>query len=197
MKTTQCDFNCPLINARYVPSEINSKSKVLFLVEAPGKDEVAMGKPLVGIAGQDLMTIISWSGHTREDGNYINAVSCRPTKVNDGKISNRTPTIDEINCCNLRLYSEIIAFNPSIIVCMGKTPYVALGGERKALMRDIVGEFITYGNYDVILAYHPAAIAHSGGISTQRGKAIASKISEVVSVAFNFKPSDKQLKMWG
>ena len=93
----KCD-ECPLKDAILVPSELHDKSKTLFLAEAPGYHEAQDGRPLVGMAGQDFNRIIESCGAKREDGNYINAVTCRPTKVVSGKTYNRTPTDVEIRC---------------------------------------------------------------------------------------------------
>jgi len=186
---------CPLKNNVYVPSELHD-SKVLFLAEAPGYHEAQEGRPLVGVAGQDFNRIVESLGAKREDGNYINVVTCRPTKVVDGKTYNRTPTDVEIRCCNDRLYAEVEALQPVIIVCMGKIPYVALGGDTKVAMKDIVGTKFTWRQkYSVIVTYHPAAIAHSGGTGTERGRLIRDEIEKTVKEALSIKHIDKQLRL--
>ncbi len=191
----RCD-ECTLTKAVFVPSEIHENSKILYLAEAPGYHEAQDGKPLVGVAGQDFNEIVEECGGTRDDGNYINAVTCRPTKVVEGKTYNRTPTDAEIKWCNERLITEIENLDPSIIVCMGKVPYIALGGEKSVAMKDIVGTGFTFrGKYDVIITYHPAAIAHSGGKNTPRGKEIRDKIKEAVTKALSHKHVDKQLTL--
>ncbi len=189
----KCD-ECPLIKAVFVPSELHDKSTVLFLAEAPGFHEAKEGRPLVGVAGQDFNDIVIECGGTREDGNYVNAVTCRPTKVIEGKTYNRTPNDVEIKLCNDRLALEIETLQPTIIVCMGKVPYVALGGDPKMAMKDVVGTRLLWRNrYDVLVTYHPAAIAHSGGKNTERGKEIRDEIKKVVAKALATKPSARQL----
>lgn len=195
-KAIKCNSNCPLIKAVLVPSELHDKSKVLFLAEAPGYHEAQDGRPLVGLAGQDFNQIVISCGGNRESGNYMNVVVCRPTKVENGKTYNRTPTDEEIWCCNDRLYAEIEALQPMIIVCMGKIPYIALGGNTKIAMRDVVGtKFVWKQKYDVIVTYHPAAILHSGGVGTERGKLIRDEIEKAVKEALSIKHRDKQLRL--
>ncbi len=190
----RCD-ECPLIKAVFVPSELHGKSKVIFLAEAPGYHEAQEGRPLVGVAGQDFNDIVAECGGKREDGNYVNAVTCRPTKVVDGKTYNRTPNDAEIKWCNDRLVAEIDKIQPVIIVCMGKVPYIALGGDAKMAMKDVVGTSFTWnGKYDVVVTYHPAAIAHNGGKSTPRGKEIRDEIKKAVAKALSTKASVKQLE---
>lgn len=190
-----CD-SCPLIGAILVPSELHDASKVLFLAEAPGYHEAQEGRPLVGVAGQDFNRIIESVGAKRENGNYINVVTCRPTKVEGGKTYNRTPTDVEIRCCNDRLFAEVEALSPVVIVCMGKIPYIALGGDTKVAMKDIVGTRFTWRQkYSVIVTYHPAAISHSGGVGTERGKLIRDEIEKTVKEALSIKHIDKQLRL--
>lgn len=191
----KCD-ECTLKNNVFVPSEVHQKTRICGLAEAPGYHEAQDGRPLVGVAGQDLDEIIRGLGYKREDITYINAVSCRPTKVEDGKTFNRTPTDNEVSWCNERLIAEIEKLSPMIIVCMGKVPYTALGGSKSAVMKDVVGTRFTWRDrFDVLVTYHPAAIGHSGGASTERGKAIKKSIENAFKIAFETKPKPKQLRL--
>jgi uracil-DNA glycosylase len=191
----QCNI-CTLGSNVFVPSELYIKSKILALAEAPGYHEAQDGRPLVGVAGQDMNRIIEGLGCKREDVNFMNAVSCRPTKIEDGKTFNRTPTDNEIMWCNARLIREIEALSPVVIVCMGKTPYIALGGNKSAMMNQVAGTKFTWRDrFEVIVTYHPAAIAHSGGVTSQRGKMIRDNIEQAFKLAFESKPQNKQLRM--
>ncbi len=191
----KCDI-CSLATAVFVPSEVHDKTRIVGLAEAPGYHEAQDGRPLVGVAGQDLDEIVRSLGYKREDITYINAVCCRPTKVEDGKTYNRTPTDNEVSWCNERLIAEIEKLSPVIIVCMGKVPYTALGGSKSAVMKEVVGtRFVWRDRYDVLVTYHPAAIAHSGGASTERGKAIKKSIEDAFRIAFETKPKPKQLRL--
>lgn len=190
----KCD-ECTLINNTFVASEVND-SRVLALAEAPGYNEVQSGKPLVGVAGQDMNMIIESIGAKREEfATFINAVSCRPTKREDGKVKNRTPTEREIACCNERLAYEIDKYNPRIIIAMGKIPYVALGGKVFSgfRMADVVGTEFQYKKYRVIITYHPAAISHSGGEATERGRFIRDTIKSAFEKAYTPKFVEIQL----
>jgi DNA polymerase len=191
----QCD-KCPLKDSIFVPSEIND-TNVLVLAEAPGLSETKEGRPLVGVAGNDLMKIVSTLHKKREDLSYMNVVSCRPTRVEDGKTYNRTPTLDEIVCCNARMTNEIDKIQPQIIVCMGKTAYEALTKRRNSVMKEIVGsKFVWRGIYDVVVTYHPAAISYAGGNNTEIGRRITDIISKSLNYAFEFTPTPKQLRLF-
>jgi DNA polymerase len=167
------------------------------LAEAPGYHEVMDGRPLVGIAGREFDSIVQEVGGKRDDLNYLNSCSCRPTKVIDGKTYNRTPDDAEIAACNDRLINEIEIISPLVIVAMGKVAYVALTGDTKPNMKEIVGStFIFKNKYNVIVTYHPAAIAHSGGASTARGKQYRNEIKEAIKSALATKHTDKQLPLF-
>jgi len=193
----KCD-SCPLKDNIFVPSEINN-SRILALAEAPGFHETQEGKPLVGVAGPAMNRIIESINTCREKfATFVNAVSCRPIKIEDGKERNRTPTDQEVACCNDRLAHEIESINPLVIVAMGKIPYMALGGTvfPNFKMSDVIGtEFLYKNKYKVIVTYHPAAITHSGGVSTERGKLIRDEIKKVFERAQTVKHIDRQLKL--
>lgn len=187
----KCDI-CPLLPNVFVPSEIHD-SKIIVLVEAPGYTETLEGKPLMGVAGQDLNKIIEEAGQKREFASYINSVSCRPTEGTN----NRTPTTEEIDCCNERLIYEIEQINPIVIVAMGRIPYIALGGKIHSgfLMSDVAGSSFMFRDYKVIVTYHPAAISHSGGFNSSRGIIISKNIKNVLEEALKVKPVEKQLRL--
>ncbi len=189
-----CDV-CTLKTNVFVPSEIH-QSGICILAEAPGLNEAQEGRPLVGSAGQELFKIIENLGHKREDVNLLNSISCRPTKIENGKTSNRTPTGDEIAWCNERLLTEIERLSPTIIVSMGKVPFIALGGNKDLPMNQVVGTTMMWKNkFNVLITYHPAAIGYAGGGATERGREIKKSIETVIKSAFEMKQEPTQLTL--
>ena len=65
---------------------------IMFIGEAPGADEDAVGRPFVGAAGQILTRLINKLGYTRENIFIGNILKCRPP-------NNRNPLPDEIEVC--------------------------------------------------------------------------------------------------
>jgi len=185
---------CTLKDNVFVPSEVNN-SRIVVLAEAPGFNEAKEGRPLVGAAGQDMDKIIASLGAKRKDFTYVNSVNCRPTKTEDGKEKNRTPTEHEISCCSERLEAELDKYVPSVIITMGRVPYFALGGKVFSgfRMADVVGSEFMYKDYKVIITYHPAAISHSGGVTTERGKMIRDYIRSAFERAIKTKFVARQL----
>lgn len=126
---------------------------VLFIGEAPGKDEDLRGKPFVGRAGKILDKWIEDIGLTNY--NIVNIVKCRPP-------GNRKPLSNEIRACLPYLIKQIQQFNPKIIVALGSTPCSILIN-RKEVVPNIGKIFKTrYG--DVIVFPHPAYILRGADV---------------------------------
>ncbi len=95
---------------------------ILFVGEAPGKDEDASGKPFVGEAGKFLQDLVNASGLQHFGLVYTNAVRCRPPL-------NAQPTNTQIRYCQPYLLEEIERYNPRMIVMLGNVPLVSVLGE--------------------------------------------------------------------
>lgn len=82
---------CPLSSSRTraVPGEGDKWAELMFIGEAPGRDEDAAGRPFVGRAGQLLTKIIEAMKWRREEVYITNVVKCRPP-------DNRTPLPAEV-----------------------------------------------------------------------------------------------------
>lgn len=145
---------------------------VLFIGEAPGREEDLRGQPFVGRAGQLLdkwieeIGVISYA--------IINIVKCRPP-------NNRKPHPNEIRACLPHLIKQVQQFNPKIIVILGATPCSVLTN-RKELVANIGKIFQTrYGN--VLIFPHPAYVL--------RGVDVYIPITELKDVMENIKKEVK------
>lgn len=132
--------------------------KALLIAEAFGQDEDAANKPLIGRAGKVLDALLEDSGLNKFNLKLDNAVKCRPIKVENGKYKNRTPTDEEIQCCNPYM-DETLSFNPDLIILLGRTPFKAFFPDKsptecrgKGMKYSFAGREIT-----TLLTYHPAA----------------------------------------
>jgi DNA polymerase len=150
---------------------------VLFIGEAPGKDEDLRGEPFVGRAGQILDKWIEDIGLTNY--NIINIVKCRPP-------GNRKPRPDEIRSCLPYLIKQIQQFDPKIIVALGATPCSVLIN-RKEVVSNIGKIFKTrYGN--VIVFPHPAYVL--------RGVDVYIPITELKEILRTIRPISKQNQIY-
>jgi uracil-DNA glycosylase len=90
----------------------NPQADLMFVGEAPGRDEDLKGEPFVGRAGQLLTKIIEAMKYKREDIYIANVVKCRPPE-------NRNPAPDEIATCEPFLLRQIEIIQPKVIVGLG------------------------------------------------------------------------------
>jgi DNA polymerase len=173
-----------------VPSE-NNGSKVTILVEAPGEEETNQLKPLVGKTGRILWDLLKTINKQREDFNLVNSVSCRTMVGN----ANRKPSTAEIRYCSDNLKQDIKIQSPNIIVVMGHSAYVSLGGNPNTQMGSIVGSLFTWNEYDCIVTYHPSSIIYAMARGIEMKKKTELEITTAILKACNFTPSDKQLRL--
>ena len=138
-----------------VPGEGDRSAALMFVGEAPGRDEDAQGRPFVGRAGQLLRKIIA-AMNFREDEVYItNIVKCRPP-------DNRVPLREEEEACSPYLVRQIELIRPRVIVTLGKTPtdYFAPGRESMTARR---GRFGDYRGIPVMPTFHPSYLVRNEG----------------------------------
>lgn len=149
---------CPLHASRNkaVPGEGNpDHPDILFISEAPGAEEDAIGRPFVGKAG-DLMTkMIGAMGYTRDQIYIANIVKCRPP-------GNRIPLPEEMTACAGYLRAQVELLQPKIIVALGKMAVEGLLNKKVAITR-FRGTWCTYQGIDVMPTLHPAYLLRSPG----------------------------------
>ena len=123
--------------------------KVMLVGEAPGRNEDETGVPFTGQAGEYLNSLLKTAGLSRDDVIISNTVKCRPK-------SNRTPTVEEAQYCASRwLDLEISAFQPQIVVPMGRVAIEYLTGEVN--VEHVHGIPFEKDGATILPVYHPAA----------------------------------------
>lgn len=90
----------------------NPKAKIMFVGEAPGRDEDLQGKPFVGRAGQLLDRMLQSIGLDRTQVYIANTVPWRPP-------GNRTPAPSEVAVCLPFLHRQIELVAPRVLVALG------------------------------------------------------------------------------
>jgi len=126
----------------------NPEADLMFVGEAPGRDEDEQGIPFVGRAGQLLTKIIEAIGLSREDVYIANVIKCRPP-------GNRNPEPDEVEQCEPFLFRQIDIIKPKVIVALGKFAAQCLL-KTEAPISSIRGREFTYRDAVLIPTYHPA-----------------------------------------
>jgi len=150
IECTKCDLCKTRTNS--VPGKGNFKSSVIFVGEAPGRNEDKNGEPFVGVAGKKLSAALEDAGISREDVYITNIVKCRPP-------NNRVPTTIERSTCQEYLKQEIAIIKPKIICILGNTAFNSLlGGSEITKFR---GKIVKKDNQVYFLTVHPAATIYN------------------------------------
>ena len=135
--------------------EGNVNAIVMFIGEAPGKDEDLSGRPFVGRSGKLLRAMIQAIGLM--DRCFIaNIVRCRPP-------NNRPPEPEEIESCVKFLDKQIEIISPQLLVLLGRTAVKGLVPEHKAVPLDVLRAAskegsLLYKGIPALVTYHPSAL---------------------------------------
>jgi DNA polymerase len=131
----------------------NPKADLMFIGEAPGREEDEQGLPFVGAAGQLLTKIIEAMGTTREDVYIVNTVLCRPP-------NNRDPEPDEIAACRPFLEEQMRLVSPRAIVTLGASAARSLLRTNEPISQ-LRGRWHVAHGARVMPTYHPAFLLRS------------------------------------
>ncbi len=126
----------------------NPEADLMFVGEAPGRDEDLEGYPFVGRAGKLLTDIIGAMQLRREDVYIANVIKCRPPE-------NRNPEPDELAACRPWIDRQIELVAPRVIVTLGKFAAQSLLG-RGVAISSVRGAWHAHGAIRVMPTYHPA-----------------------------------------
>ncbi len=154
---------CPLHLTRTnaVPGEGNPRARIVFVGEAPGRNEDLQGRPFVGAAGKLLTELLEKIGLTREEVFITNVVKCRPP-------NNRDPRPEEISACLPFLERQLRIIDPEVVVALGRHSALTLlklaGKEERSIMR-IRGKVFDVEIFGrrrkIIPTLHPAAALYN------------------------------------
>ncbi len=147
----QCE-KCALCRTRnkVVVGKGNKNAKLMFVGEAPGREEDESGEPFVGRAGKLLDRFLYAVDIPPDDIYVANVLKCRPP-------NNRDPLPEEEDICIEYLREQVRLVRPSIIVCLGRIAAQRLIGSDVRITRDH-GKWLRRGNFWMTALYHPAAL---------------------------------------
>lgn len=148
---------CPLCTTRNkaVMGKGSLSSKVLFIAEAPGRNEDRAGIPFVGKSGALFDEMLGEIGIAREEIYITNIVKCNPP-------GNRDPKPEEKELCMPYLKYETALLKPKIIVCLGRVAAQRIIRPDYRITREH-GEFIYRKNVWLTAFYHPSAVLRDDG----------------------------------
>ena len=125
-------------------------AEVLFVGEAPGEREDALGEPFVGKAGQLLDDMLAMIGLDRSRVYITNSIKCRPPQ-------NRDPLNTEKETCAPFLQRQLELMQPKIIVCLGRISAMEMIKPDFKITQEH-GQFFEKNGVLMTAIYHPAAL---------------------------------------
>ena len=167
------DKICPLLAAtatQLVAGDGNPDAEIVFIGEAPGKNEDAQGKPFVGAAGKLLNNLLEEIGFAREDVFITNIVKYRPP-------DNRDPSPSEIAAFMPYLTQQLDVIEPRLVVPLGRhamnvfLPELRIsavhGQPKRIRLKDAAGSKQQAAeNLKLVILplYHPAVALYNGNM---------------------------------
>jgi DNA polymerase len=139
----------------------NAESEIVFIGEAPGKNEDLEGRPFVGAAGKFLAEMLEGIGMKRNDIYITNILKYRPP-------NNRDPEPEEKEACNEWLINELEIIAPKLIVFLGRHSMGRFFPTEK--ISDVHGKLLIKnipelgGKQAFLPLFHPAAALYNGGM---------------------------------
>jgi len=165
---------------RMVFADGNPQARVMFVGEAPGRDEDIEGLPFVGRSGKLLDRMIAAIGLDRSKAYIANVIPWRPP-------GNRTPTPQETQICLPFIQRQIELVNPDVLVTLGNPSTQTLLSTREGIMKTR-GRWFDYDTgtrtIKAIATFHPAYLLRSPSykrMSWQDLRAVAKALEQTSS----------------
>jgi DNA polymerase len=150
---------CPLAATRtqVVFGVGDPDADLMFVGEAPGREEDLRGEPFVGRSGQLLDRLLDEELGIGRDRVYIaNVVKCRPP-------DNRDPRPEEIVACRPYLAQQVGLIAPSVVVTLGNFATKLLLDTDQGITK-LRGASYPMGDTTLVPTFHPAAALRGGGV---------------------------------
>lgn len=142
----------------------NPDADIVFIGEAPGKNEDEQGLPFVGAAGKFLNTMLAEAGMERGDVYITNIVKYRPP-------NNRDPLPEEKAAFLPYLLRQLEIIDPKVIITLGRHSMEYFLPDAKissihghAIRKKVIARDGSERTWLIIPLYHPAAALYNGGM---------------------------------
>ena len=151
------EHNFPVIG------EGSHSAKIMFIGEAPGKNEAKTGRPFVGRAGKILDELLASADISREDVYITNIVKDRPPE-------NRDPTEEEIKSYGPYLDRQLEIIRPKVVAPLGRFSMKYILDkfdclENELPISELHGRVIdadaSFGAIKIVPLYHPAVAIYT------------------------------------
>lgn len=137
----------------------NPTAEIVFIGEAPGKQEDEQGLPFVGASGRFLNEMLAAAGLNREDVYITNIVKYRPP-------NNRDPLPEEKRAFWPYLMRQLEIIHPKVVITLGRHSGACFIPDLVISKEHGHARTVTYHDYEflVIPLYHPAAALYNGSM---------------------------------
>lgn len=135
---------------KFVFGSGNPAAEIMFIGEAPGRDEDLQGLPFVGRSGKLLGELLQRFQLKREDVFIANILKCRPP-------NNRDPKPEEVSECIPYLHRQIAMIKPKILVALGRVAAQNLLNNQNSL-KSMRRQLWQYQDIPLVVTFHPAYI---------------------------------------
>jgi uracil-DNA glycosylase family 4 len=137
----------------------NLDAEIVFIGEAPGKNEDEQGLPFVGAAGKFLNEMLAQAGLVRSDVYITNIVKYRPP-------NNRDPLPEEKKAFWPYLVRQLDVISPQVVVTLGRHSMEYFLPEAKISQIHGEAKRIAFGDKKIVIVplYHPAAALYNGSM---------------------------------
>jgi len=153
---------CPELAAQannLVLGDGNPNADIVFIGEAPGKNEDEQGLPFVGAAGKFLNEMLAQAGMDRSDVYITNIVKYRPP-------NNRDPLPEEKKAFWPFLLKQLQIIQPKVVITLGRHSMENFLPDMKISQIHGEAKRIPFGDEKIVIVplYHPAAALYNGGM---------------------------------
>lgn len=169
---------CPLAETRtqVVFSRGDPSADLVFIGEAPGRDEDLQGFPFVGRSGQLLDRLVAEEiGLHRDDFYVMNTIKCRPP-------GNRDPKPEELDACSPWFDQQLDLLQPTVVVTLGNFATKRLLATTEGITK-LRGRSYPYRGATLIPTFHPAAVLRGGGVPMAQMRADLVRAKEALQTA--------------
>jgi len=137
----------------------NLDADIVFIGEAPGKNEDEQGLPFVGAAGKFLNEMLAQAGMDRSDVYITNIVKYRPP-------NNRDPLPEEKKAFWPYLLKQLQVIKPKVVITLGRHSMEYFLPDMKISQIHGQPKRISFGDDKLVIIplYHPAAALYNGGM---------------------------------
>ena len=153
---------CPELAAQatnLVMGDGNVNADIVFIGEAPGKNEDEQGLPFVGAAGKFLNEMLAQAGMTRSDVYITNIVKYRPP-------NNRDPLPEEKRAFWPYLLKQLQIIEPKVVITLGRHSMEYFLPDMRISQIHGQAKRIQFGDSKLVIVplYHPAAALYNGSM---------------------------------